>query len=65
MEMELIDATGDDPGWIHRHTSIAISDQAIRLSGGTILTMSGEKEVNIDNVNSFILDTEKRVWRKV
>jgi ankyrin repeat protein len=65
MEMELIETTGDDPGWIHRHNSIAISDQAIRLSGGTIVTISGEKEVNTDNVSSFTLDTEKRVWMKV
>lgn len=61
--IEPVPAGGTMPGWIHGHRAIAISPEEIRISGGTLATWNGKKEVRTGNEASFILDTERLLWR--
>ncbi|MBC7838348.1 MAG: hypothetical protein H7Y39_06885 [Nitrospiraceae bacterium] len=61
-QIEEIRADGTDPGWIYGHAAIALSAHQIRVTGGTILTCTGGKEVHVEKDRSFIFDTRQKVW---
>jgi hypothetical protein len=64
MKMEMIETTGEGLGWIYKHRSVAFSTHEIRLSGGTVVISSGDREIHNESNSSFILDIQTKVWTK-
>jgi ankyrin repeat protein len=61
--IEQIQAGGEAPGWIYKHRAMQSSAHEIRISGGTVVVGEGGGEMNTDNEESFIFDTERLIWR--
>jgi hypothetical protein len=55
-----IDATGDAPGWIHRHRAELTAPHEIEITGGTVLT--GEM-TSATNLRNYVLDVQRKTWR--
>lgn len=62
-KIECVDATGDGPGWIHRHHARAIEGGRILISSGKIDRCDGNEVV--DNEECYILDTVARLWHRL
>jgi ankyrin repeat protein len=62
--MERLDASGEWPGWIYGHRAVRVGPREIRVSGGTVVTANGAKEVHADNAATFVLDVERLLWRR-
>jgi hypothetical protein len=62
--IERVDASGDAPGWIYKHRAVAVGPSEIRITGGTIVTTNGDDEAHTDNAGAFVLDVERRLWRR-
>jgi ankyrin repeat protein len=60
--IERLIAGGDAPGWIYGHRAVVV-DGAIWISGGTIATMDGSKEVHSENVGVFVLEVDRLHWK--
>jgi hypothetical protein len=58
-----VEARGDAPGWIHGHRAVRLSDHEIRVSGGKLATLAGDKEVHTANTRKFVLDLQRLAWR--
>jgi ankyrin repeat protein len=58
------EAAGVAPGWIYKHRAKATSPTEIRVEGGKVATLAGGKEQHEDNVAAFVLDLERRSWRR-
>jgi ankyrin repeat protein len=63
MQMEEVETTGENPGWIYKHTTLTVSSRELRVSGGLVATFLGGKEIHSPNGDVFVLDTEQRKWR--
>jgi ankyrin repeat protein len=55
--------TGNAPGWIFKHRTEKISDDELRVRGGTVVTGKGNDESHDDNLREFVLDLRNGVWR--
>ena len=64
LRMERVDARGEAPGWIFHHRAVRAGPSGIRVTGGTVATLEGGKEAHKDNAHAFVLDVERRVWRR-
>ena len=62
--MERFDTSGEGPGWIYKHRSVQVGPSEIRVSGGKILTREGAAEAQTENADAFVLDVERRLWRR-
>jgi ankyrin repeat protein len=62
--MERIDAPGEAPGWIFEHRALRVGSREICVSGGKIATTDGGKEAHTANPHTFVLDVERRLWRR-
>jgi hypothetical protein len=62
--MERIDARGEAPGWIHEHRAIQTSPREISVWSGKIVTRRGKEETHTDNVDSFVIDLDRLLWRR-
>lgn len=54
-------ASGEAPGWIHRHRARAIAPGEIEVSGGEVLAGPAEKAANM---GVFVLNFERGMWRR-
>ena len=63
--IEPVEARGDAPGWIYKHRATAPSAGEIRIEGGTVATLEGEAERHDPNTAAFVLDLERRRWRRI
>ncbi len=61
--IERLETSGDAPGWIHEHRAIHVSPREIHIRGGLIVTGDGDDEAHTHNEKSFVLDTERLLWR--
>jgi ankyrin repeat protein len=61
-QMEQVTCRGDAPGWIYKHRALRANAHEIRIHDGEIVT-GGKKEMHAQNARSFILDTQRLVWR--
>jgi ankyrin repeat protein len=64
LAIEPVECCGEAPGWIYKHRAWAVGDDAIRVSGGTIIT-AGEPEAHEENRETFMLDLRRRIWRRL
>ncbi len=60
--MTKVDAGGEAPGWIYKHRATLRGSEEIVVSGGTIVTWDGRKEVNSENQRSFVLNVRRLAW---
>jgi ankyrin repeat protein len=58
-----VETGGDAPGWIHGHRAVRLSDHEIRVGGGKLATLAGDKEVHTANTREFVLDLQRLAWR--
>ncbi len=61
--MEQLNARGEAPGWIYKHRAAQASPHEIRIWHGKVVTRTGDEEDYQDNLDSFVLDLDSRVWR--
>lgn len=61
--IDRFEAKGQEPGWIHSHRAIRLSGSEIRVTGGEVLTQEAGAECSSPNLESFVLDTVRRVWK--
>ncbi len=61
--IERMKTTGDNPGWIFKHRAIPSAYGEIRVFGGEILRLAGDREDYTKNDKVFIFDTGRRAWR--
>jgi hypothetical protein len=62
--MERLDARGEAPGWIYKHRAVRVGPREIRVWLGKVLTRRGDEESEIDNVDCFVLDLDRLLWRR-
>lgn len=60
--MEVIETSGENPGWIHNHSAALVLGGRIRIIGGEVLLESGEGKANADE---FELDLATLAWTKL
>jgi hypothetical protein len=60
-----VQATGESPGWIHRHRATLTPSFEIILRGGVIVTVVDGERIHSDNSREFILDLAHMRWRRV
>jgi len=60
--IERMKILGECPGWIYGHAAKVLQDGKVQISGGEIISLSGDKESHIKNNRSFVLNTEHCVW---
>lgn len=65
LRMKSIVTQGDSPGWISRHRAVLQSPTEIRISGGKVIAQAGGKETYLPNASEFVLDLQRRCWRRV
>ncbi len=61
-QIERIKIAGKCPGWIYGHAAIALAGGKIQISGGEIVSLSGDTELHARNDQYFVLDTEQSAW---
>jgi len=61
--IDRVPTQGEAPGWIACHRAVHTVANEIRISGGNVLTHDGNKEISTGNESSFVLDTERLLWR--
>lgn len=61
-QIEHVETNGAKPGWIYRHRAVLSSSHEICINGGKILSMTDGEEIQEENQQIFILDTESRTW---
>jgi hypothetical protein len=61
--MEQMEAGGEAPGWIYKHRAVLLAPHEIRITGGEIATGGADREMHSRNERTFILDTERLIWR--
>jgi ankyrin repeat protein len=64
-QIEHLSTGGEKPGWIFKHRATLAGPHEIEISGGEIITGSGEQEVYSANTAIFRLDVERLLWRVV
>jgi hypothetical protein len=62
--MERVEASGEAPGWIYDHRAVRVGSSEIRVTGGTLVTPGQTGEIHAENTAAFVLDVERRVWRR-
>jgi len=62
--IDRLDTSGEGPGWIYDHRALQVGSREIRVSGGKIVTRDGTEEAHTENADVFVLDVERRLWRR-
>ena len=62
-QIERVETSGKEPGWIYKHRAILSTPHEIRIFGGEIVSLADNQEVHSNHSKAFILDIERRVWR--
>lgn len=65
LQISCIETTGDRPGWISKHRATLVGSHEIRVWGGKINAIAGDKETYEDNQESWVLDTSLLEWRRL
>jgi ankyrin repeat protein len=60
-----LEPAGEAPGWVHEHRAVKVSGHEIRVSGGKLATLVGDKEVHTANTREFVLDVQRLAWHPV
>jgi hypothetical protein len=62
--MERLATSGEAPGWIFEHRAVRFGTNTIRVSGGMIAALDGDREAHTANAEAFVLDVERLLWRR-
>ncbi|MEM7184747.1 MAG: ankyrin repeat domain-containing protein, partial [Spirochaetota bacterium] len=62
--IEKIETTGDNPGWIHKHSAFLEDSSHIRICGGEVLGYENKQEVHSYNCEDFLLDLHTMNWSR-
>ncbi|MDB9372166.1 ankyrin repeat domain-containing protein [Nodularia sphaerocarpa] len=63
--IERVETSGENPGWIHKHTACYEEPNKICISGGEILAIVNQKQQLLANANSYTLDLKNFRWTRV
>jgi len=63
-QMEPLETTGDNPGWIYKHRATLTADWQIVVSGGLVATEAAGEEVHLENAEVYTLALNTLVWTK-
>ena len=63
-QMEPLETTGDNPGWIYKHRAALTANGQIVVSGGRVATGAAGKEEHSQNADIYTLALDTRVWTK-
>ncbi len=61
-QMERLETTGEQPGWIYKHRAVLSDVHEITISGGTVLTNMNGREVSSENPTVSTLNVKTLVW---
>ena len=64
-QMEKVETSGENPGWISRHKAARDGNGGIRIRGGKVWSSKWGRESYEDNPGKYILDLNSSVWHKV
>jgi ankyrin repeat protein len=64
-QIERVRASGNSPGWIHRHRAKLTSANEIVIEGGEVLTDVNGKRLSVANSRTYFLDLNRMEWRLV
>ncbi|MFN3653549.1 MAG: ankyrin repeat domain-containing protein [Armatimonadota bacterium] len=64
LRIDRIDTRGEAPGWIYGHRAVAISPHEIRVEGGEVLVRRAGGKSWGPSSGAFVLDVERRLWRR-
>jgi hypothetical protein len=59
-----VQTSGENPGWISRHSARLVGEQTMTVTGGKVCGMQGANEAYEDNRETFKLDLTKMHWVK-
>ncbi len=63
--IEKVETSGENPGWIHRHTACYEEPNKISISGGEIFSIVNQEQELLANANSYTLDLKNFRWTRV
>lgn len=63
--IELVETTGDNPGWIFKHSSRLTEPYALRVSGGKIAFENDGEEVHDDLKEDYLLNLHTMTWQRI
>lgn len=61
--IERLAVGGTAPGWLYGHCATPVSENTIRIHGGTIVGRADDKDAHMPNSTSYRLDTKRLVWQ--
>jgi ankyrin repeat protein len=64
LRIERLDTNGEGPGWIYEHRAVRTGPSEIRVCGGKVATEAGAGEAHKENVDAFLLDLTRLMWRR-
>lgn len=64
-QIEKIETSGENPGWISRHHAVLRDEKLIHISQGKLCLEVEQKEQYIDNTTDYILDLTTRRWKRL
>ncbi|WP_414528001.1 ankyrin repeat domain-containing protein [Nodularia chucula] len=63
--IDTVKTSGENPGWIYKHTAYYQEPNQICISGGKILAIVNQKQQWLTNANSYTLDLKKFRWTRI
>lgn len=60
--MQSVAVEGDGPGRIYSHIATQPAPWQIRVSGGNVVTVEGDREAHRSNKRAFVLDLRRLAW---
>jgi hypothetical protein len=61
LRMELVEMSGDLPGWIYEHRAKLVN-HGIEITGGKVCFLVGDEEHHEENLNTYVLDLRTLTW---
>ena len=64
-KIQLIETSGDNPGWIFKHKARLTDENVVTISGGTVCSDTTGQEMHIENTDQFELNLSTLTWRRI
>jgi ankyrin repeat protein len=65
LEIERVETSGDNPGWISEHKATCARDGRIQIRGGKICQLQDGVEQCSPNTSEYVLDLATSAWTKI
>jgi hypothetical protein len=63
-KVEVVETTGNSPGWIYKHKARLTEADKLVISGGKVAVEVEGKEDHVDNEGEYTLDLKSRIWTR-